>query len=84
VVDEPAVQRVVVDAVMDARVVEHDYGGSAIALPDQRVEKLDHVGTFYRRGARGVDKTVLAKVKCANNAAFAMAVGLDTVGQATW
>lgn len=55
-VDEPAVQRVVVNAVMDGHVVEHDCGGAAITLPDQRVEKLDNVGTVYRRGARGVDK----------------------------
>ena len=52
VTDEPVVQCVAVDA----RVVEHDYGGAAIALPDQRVEKLDNVGTFFRRGTRDVDK----------------------------
>ncbi|MDH6147265.1 hypothetical protein OKW46_001202 [Paraburkholderia sp. WSM4179] len=69
---------------MDARIVEHDHSGPAIALPDHRVEKFDDIGALHRRGARGVDKTVLAEVQRGGYVAPAMAVGLDTMGQTSW
>jgi hypothetical protein len=81
VFEKPAVQCVLINAVMDARVVEHDHSRTAIALADQRVEKFDDIRAFHRFGARGADEAVLTEVKRAHDAAFAMAVGLDTVGQ---
>lgn len=51
VVHEPAVQCVLIDAVMDARIVGHDHGRPGIALPDQRVEKANDVWAFDRAGA---------------------------------
>ena len=83
-INEPAVQRVLIGAVVHARIVEHDHGGSAIALPDQGVEKLNDVGAFDGASARGVDKAVLTKVQCSDHVAPAMAVGLNTMRQATW
>jgi hypothetical protein len=43
VFEQPAVQCVLINAVMDARVVEHDHSRTAIALADQRVEKFDDI-----------------------------------------
>jgi len=84
VFEKPAVQCVLINAVMDARVVEHDHGRTAITVADQRVEKFDDIRAFYCSGARGVDEAVMTEVKRAHDAAFAMAVGLVTVGQAPW
>ena len=84
VVDEPAVQRVLVDAVVHALIVEHDHGGSAIVVPDQGIEKLNDVGAFDGASAGGVDKAVLTEVQCSNHVAPAMAVGLNAMRQATW
>jgi hypothetical protein len=80
VVEKPSLQCVLINAVMDARVVEHDHSRTAIALADQRVEKFDDIRSFHRSGACGVDEAVLTEVKRAHDAAFAAAVGLDTVG----
>lgn len=83
-VDEPAVQRVLIDAVMDTRVIKHDHGRSAIALSDKPVEKRDNVGTFDGPGARGIDKAVFGEIQCTKDVAPAMMVGLNGVGQSPW
>src|ERR1700722_11889730 len=81
---EPAVQRGLIDAVMDARVVEHDPGGAAFSLPDQRVEKADNVGTLDRAGARGIDEAVVGEVQRGTHVAPAMMVWLVGSEKATW
>jgi len=84
VLKEPAVQRILIDAVMDARVVEHDHGGATITLADQRIEKFDNIGAFHGLGACRMDEAVLAEVQRPYDVAAAMMVGLDGMGQATW
>lgn len=84
VFEKPAVQCVLINAVMDARVVEHEHGRAAITVADQGVEKFNDIRAFHRFGARGVDEAVVTEVKRAYDAAFAMAVGLDAVGQSPW
>ncbi|MFP3553222.1 hypothetical protein SB861_21270 [Paraburkholderia sp. SIMBA_049] len=43
VLKNPVVQRIV----MDARFVENDHGGSAISLPDQRIQKSNNGRAFH-------------------------------------
>ena len=81
---KPTVQRGLIDAVMDTRIVEDDHGRSAIALTNEPIGKADDVGTFDRACARGIDEAVFNEVQRGNDVASAMMVGLDGMGQTPW
>ena len=82
--NEPAIQRSLVDAVMDARVIEHDHGGFAVALLDQRVDELDDMESLDSARVRGMDQRILAEVERADDRAPAVAVRFNGMGQAAW
>ncbi|MCP3728477.1 hypothetical protein M3I53_36135 [Paraburkholderia sp. CNPSo 3272] len=56
-----AIRRSVVDAVMDARVIEHDHGGFAVALLDQRFHTLDDMESLTVRACEASISAFLPK-----------------------
>nr|WP_042292884.1 hypothetical protein [Paraburkholderia mimosarum] len=82
--DEPALACGRIDAVMDARIVEHDHGRPSIALTNQFVEKALNVRPFDCTGACCVNETVLTKIQRAHHIASAMMIGLNGMGQSSW
>ncbi|KVN28376.1 hypothetical protein WJ64_16620 [Burkholderia ubonensis] len=74
-IDQPPIPCRFVDAVMDTRVVKHDYGRTAIVHCEQIVDKADNVWAFDAAGMGGVDQRVRAVVQGAKSTAPAVRVG---------
>ena len=83
-IDQPPFPCRFVDAAMDARVVKHDYGRTAVVHGEQIVDKADNVWAFDAAGMRGVDQRVRAVVQGAKDATPAVRVRFDLVRQASW
>ena len=84
VFNEPAIQRSLVDAVMDARVIEHDHGGLAVALLEQRFDELNDMECLDSACVRGMDQRISAEVERADDRTPAVAAGFNGMGQAAW
>ncbi|KWH26488.1 hypothetical protein WL99_22210 [Burkholderia cepacia] len=81
VINQPAVPRCLVDAVMDARVIEHDHGRTAIGRRAQIVNETHDVGAF---DSAGMDQRVRAVVQGTKNTASAVRIRFDLVRQTPW
>jgi hypothetical protein len=80
VVKESALLR----SVIDARVIEHDHGGFAVALLDQCFDEPDDMACRDGARVRGMDQRILAEVERADDREPAVAVALSGMGQAAW
>lgn len=83
-IDQLSNLRRFVDAVMDARVIEHEHGGTVIARREQIVDEAHDVHAFDAAGMGGVDQRIRAVVQGAKNATSAVCVRFDLVRQASW
>ena len=81
---EPCGPLGLIDAVMDARIVEHDHGGAFISLANQGIEKTRDIGTFDHSGARRIDEPIVVQVQCVNNVAPTTIIELHGMGQRAW
>ncbi|KVZ32621.1 hypothetical protein WK57_16390 [Burkholderia ubonensis] len=69
---------------MDAGVIQHDYGRTAIVHRKQIVDKADNVGAFDAADMGGVNQLVRAAVQGTKNTTSALRVRFDLVRQASW
>ncbi|KVQ86473.1 hypothetical protein WK09_21360 [Burkholderia ubonensis] len=84
VIDQPALAHGRIDAVMNAGVVQHDHGRSAITFGEQAVDESDHIRAFDGASMRRVDQFVRSEIECPEHAASSMRVRFDGMGQASW
>ena len=82
VFNEPAIQRSLVDAVTDARVIEHDHGGFAVPMLEQGFDEFEDMECLDSARLRRMDQRIVAEVERADDRA--PAVTINCMGQAAW
>lgn len=75
-IEQPALPRSFVDAMMDAGVIQHDHGWAVLVCREQAINK---VGASAPLTMHGVEHRVPAEIQCTNCAAAAVMVFLDLV-----
>lgn len=81
---KPTLPRLLADTVMDTRVVQHDYSGHIGGARKHAVDEVLDIRGLDSPAMRGVDQRVLAEIQRADDAATAMMIRLDLVGQTSW
>ena len=84
VIDQPALSRCFIEAVMDAGIVQHDHGWPAVAGSEQVIDEALDMRTFDRARMGGMNQRIGAEIQRADHAAPAVMVGLDLVRQTPW